>query len=96
MLHPKLQRIGCALVLAVMASPPILHVKFGLPAATLATGSGSVKSRRRHARGGPLVRSGLLDLGQVRLKTLPLDQLDTAMDAAAATRGLDCTVMQTA
>jgi len=45
------------------------------------------------ARLSALVRAGLLDLGTARVRSFPLDQLDAAMDAAAAGRGLDATVL---
>ncbi len=40
-----------------------------------------------------LVGAGLLDLGKIRLRRFALAQLDAAMDAAAAMRGLDVTVI---
>jgi alcohol dehydrogenase len=41
-----------------------------------------------------LVRSGLLDLSHVSLQTFAPEDLKNAMDAAAAMRGLDCTVVR--
>ncbi|MGI8743833.1 MAG: zinc-binding dehydrogenase [Bryobacteraceae bacterium] len=40
-----------------------------------------------------LVAAGLLDLSKIRVRGFPLDQVEPAMDAAAATRGLDLTVV---
>ncbi|MGC1550191.1 MAG: zinc-binding alcohol dehydrogenase family protein [Rhodanobacter sp.] len=40
-----------------------------------------------------LVRAGLLDLGQVRMRSFPLEQLPQAMDVAAGMRGLECTTI---
>jgi len=40
-----------------------------------------------------LVRAGLLDLGQVNLRSFPLEQLPQAMHVAADMRGLDCTTI---
>jgi alcohol dehydrogenase len=41
-----------------------------------------------------LVRGGLLDLEAVRIKSFPFADLSAAADAAAAMRGLDCTVIR--
>jgi alcohol dehydrogenase len=41
-----------------------------------------------------LVRSGLLDLDLVEIKTFTLDELPQAIDHAATMRGLDCTVVK--
>jgi len=40
-----------------------------------------------------LVRSGLLDLGAIRVNNFPLDALQAGMEAAARMHGLDCTVL---
>jgi alcohol dehydrogenase len=40
-----------------------------------------------------LIADGLLDLDLVRLRTFAFEDLHAAMDAAAAMRGLDCTVV---
>jgi alcohol dehydrogenase len=45
------------------------------------------------ARLAALIAAGLLDLSHVRVKTFPLDELEAAMDAAAAMRGLDVTAL---
>ncbi|MBV8612381.1 MAG: zinc-binding alcohol dehydrogenase family protein [Acetobacteraceae bacterium] len=45
------------------------------------------------ARLAALVAAGLLDLSKVRVRSFPLDQIEAAMDAAAALRGLDVTVL---
>ncbi len=42
-----------------------------------------------------LIRSGLLNLDAVRVKSFALNELPAAMDAAAAMRGLDCTILPT-
>jgi alcohol dehydrogenase len=41
-----------------------------------------------------LVRSGLLNLDAIRVKSFPFNELPAALNAAAAMRGLDCTVIR--
>ena len=45
------------------------------------------------ARLAGLIQAGLLDLGKARVRSFPLERLEAAMDAAAAMRGLDVTVL---
>jgi alcohol dehydrogenase len=40
-----------------------------------------------------LVRSGMLDIGAIRPRTFPLEQLTDAMDAAATADALECVVV---
>jgi alcohol dehydrogenase len=43
---------------------------------------------------GELTRSGLLDLGAIRVRAFPLDALPAAMEAAAQADGLECIVVK--
>lgn len=45
------------------------------------------------ARLATLIAAGLLDLGKIRVRSFPFDQIEAAMDAAGSMRGLDITVM---
>jgi alcohol dehydrogenase len=46
------------------------------------------------ARLAGLIAAGLLDLGKIRVRNFPLQELEQAMDAAASMRGLDMTVLK--